>query len=224
MTCCAPTLPSRAAPDSDDEPPDGGAPAPRPLPAFRRTPPPASSAPWRSPISLDPRRARGGTRAPGQPGRGPGLVRRRAPGAAGGHRRSRSRQDRDVHAWQLPWALAVFLDRRGHWNDYATTPAHRARGGPAAGRPQMARRRPTSDLGHAYVALGRYDLAHGHLIRALDLYGELDDRAGEARTHLDHLRPCSPAQDRYREAIDQRPGRACGCSGPPGTTTAWPGP
>ena len=155
-------------------------------------------APWRSPISLDPAVPGVAPEHAGQPGRGPGLVRRRAPGADGGHRRSRG-EGCDAHAWQLPWALAVFLDRRGHWNDY-TASQHIAL--------EAARRLGDRDgqaqahqyLGHAYVALGRHDLAHSHLIQALAWYGELSDRAGEARMHLD-ISTVLARQGRYREAI-----------------------
>jgi hypothetical protein len=27
----------------------------------------------------------------------------------------------DIHTWQLAWILTTFLDRRGHWHDWATT-------------------------------------------------------------------------------------------------------
>jgi len=27
----------------------------------------------------------------------------------------------DTHTWQLAWTLETFLDRRGHWHDWAAT-------------------------------------------------------------------------------------------------------
>ena len=27
----------------------------------------------------------------------------------------------DAHAWQLPWTLALFFDRQGHWHDMAAS-------------------------------------------------------------------------------------------------------
>ena len=32
----------------------------------------------------------------------------------------------DTHAWQLPWAMASFLQARGHWQERAGDPAHGA--------------------------------------------------------------------------------------------------
>jgi hypothetical protein len=74
----------------------------------------------------------------------------------------------DTHTWQLTWALGTFLDRRGHWHDWA-----------AAGRTTVAAAQGLSDstvqvrahriLAHAYTVLGRLDDAHTQLSHALDL-------------------------------------------------------
>ena len=155
-------------------------------------------APWRSPISLDPA-------VPGVAPEHPASQDEALAWFDAEHRvllaatASAEEEGRDGHAWQLPWALAVFLDRRGHWNDYTTT-QHTAL--------EAARRLGDRDgqaqahqyLGHAYVALGRHDLAHSHLTQALAWYGELSDRAGEARMHLD-ISTVLARQGRYREAI-----------------------
>jgi tetratricopeptide (TPR) repeat protein len=105
----------------------------------------------------------------------------------------------DDHAWQLPWTLADFLDRRGHWNDYTATQrtalAATERLGDRSGQAHAHH-----DLGHAYVAAGRYEQAHGHLSQALALHGQLRDGAGEARAHLDFSIVLG-MQGRYREAI-----------------------
>ena len=128
----------------------------------------------------------------------------------------------DVYAWQLPWALAVFLDRLGHWNDYATTQRIALAAAQRLGD-RRGQAHAHHELGHAHVNLGRYEQAHDHLIRALELHGELDDRAGEARRNLASLRAAL-----WRRTVTARPsvttGMVCGCSGPRGTTMEWPGP
>ena len=40
----------------------------------------------------------------------------------------------DTHAWQIPWALGPFFNRRGRWQDYVGNPADRAGRGRAPGR------------------------------------------------------------------------------------------
>ncbi|MBO3743033.1 AfsR/SARP family transcriptional regulator [Actinoplanes flavus] len=90
----------------------------------------------------------------------------------------------DVHACQLPWTLATFFDRRGHWHDWVTA-QHEGleaarRLGARADQAQAHRL-----LANAYSNLRRYEDAHGHLGCALTLFGELGDDAGRAHVHLD---------------------------------------
>src|SRR5262249_36267917 len=103
----------------------------------------------------------------------------------------------DTHTWQLAWTLAPFLNRRGHWHDWA-----------AAGRAAVAAAQRLADpttqthahrnLASAYTRLGRFDDAHTQLSHALDLYRQVGDQVGQARTHhnLSHLweRQGHPAQ------------------------------
>jgi DNA-binding SARP family transcriptional activator/tetratricopeptide (TPR) repeat protein len=89
----------------------------------------------------------------------------------------------DAHAWQLAWALSTFLIRRGHWHDQAgaaqaAVAAADRLAHPAAGA--YARR----ELAAADTVLGRYDQAHAHLRRALDLHAEAGDPTDQAYTHL----------------------------------------
>jgi tetratricopeptide (TPR) repeat protein len=107
--------------------------------------------------------------------------------------------EQDRHAWQLPWVLADFLDRRGHWNDYTVT-QHIALAATERLGDLSGQARAHHDLGHAYVTAGRYEQAHSHLSRALALHGQLGDGAGEARAHLDFSIVVG-LQGRYREAI-----------------------
>jgi tetratricopeptide (TPR) repeat protein len=88
----------------------------------------------------------------------------------------------DTHAYQLAWALADFLERQGHWQDWVTSwltalPAAHRRGD----RPREAHGHHS--LASAYTRLGRHDEAHTHLRNALRLYQELDDLTGQAHTH-----------------------------------------
>jgi DNA-binding SARP family transcriptional activator/tetratricopeptide (TPR) repeat protein len=88
----------------------------------------------------------------------------------------------DTHAWQLAWAVADFLEQRGHWHYRASvdrTALDCARRlGDRPGQAYAHRR-----LASAYSGLSRHDEAQAHAAQALDLYAELGDRAGLARTH-----------------------------------------
>jgi DNA-binding SARP family transcriptional activator/tetratricopeptide (TPR) repeat protein len=89
----------------------------------------------------------------------------------------------DTHVEKIAWTLADFLDRRGHWQDWAA--AQRAavtatrRTGDRAGQARARR-----GLGRACTELGAYQEARGHFRRALGLYRQLGDTGGHARTHL----------------------------------------
>ncbi|HCT81532.1 MAG TPA: hypothetical protein DGT23_34160, partial [Micromonosporaceae bacterium] len=88
----------------------------------------------------------------------------------------------ETHAWQLAWALAPYLDRRGHWNDQVTT-AQTAlqaavRLNSVAGQAHAHR-----GLGNAYYRLGPIEMAKTHLERAIDLFQALDDITGQASAH-----------------------------------------
>ena len=88
----------------------------------------------------------------------------------------------DTHAWQISWALGLFLDLRGHWHDWV-----------AAEQIALAATQRLGDrVGQAFVLqrvagargkLGDHQAAHAHHQQALDIYIELGDRAGQADTH-----------------------------------------
>src|SRR5205814_5342681 len=67
----------------------------------------------------------------------------------------------DTHTWQLAWTLAAFLDRRGHWHDYAAIGRAAVA---AAGRPADASgpARAHPDLAYADRRAGRVLAAHHH--------------------------------------------------------------
>ena len=88
----------------------------------------------------------------------------------------------DVHAWQIPWAMADFLRWRGYWHEQAalqrTAVAATTRLGDAAGQAESRRL-----LANACARLAEYDEARTHLAACLELYQQIGDRAGQARTH-----------------------------------------
>jgi DNA-binding SARP family transcriptional activator len=90
----------------------------------------------------------------------------------------------DVHAWQLPWTLATYFDRRGHWNDWATVQQAAVASARRLGdRPAQAQAHRL--LANALSNLRRYDDTHTELTHALELFDDLADDAGRAHTHFD---------------------------------------
>jgi DNA-binding SARP family transcriptional activator/tetratricopeptide (TPR) repeat protein len=88
------------------------------------------------------------------------------------------------HAWQLAWALTTYLDRTGHWHDWASVARLALE---SAGRlaDPLGQAHAHRGLAGAAVWLGRYEEAHRNLRRALDLFAALDEPAGQAHVHLD---------------------------------------
>jgi DNA-binding SARP family transcriptional activator/tetratricopeptide (TPR) repeat protein/DNA-binding XRE family transcriptional regulator len=125
----------------------------------------------------------------------------------------------DVHAWQIPWTLADFMDRRGHWQEEAaiqgTALAAAERVADAAGQATSLRL-----LAHACERLGDYGHALARYAASLRLYQQLGDRVGEAKVqhllgvlaerqgrHADALGHAEQALRLY-QAIGHRPGEA----------------
>jgi DNA-binding SARP family transcriptional activator len=96
--------------------------------------------------------------------------------------REASAQRFDTHAWQLAWAVAHFLDRRGHWQDLLT--AQRI-GLEAAERAGDVYGQAISHRSMARAAgdLGLFDDALVHLRRTSGLFEELDDPIAQGDTH-----------------------------------------
>lgn len=106
-----------------------------------------------------------------------------------------------AQAWHLAWALPPFLDRRGHWQDWATTQTTALAAAERLGDlPKQARSHRS--LGGAYTQLGRWGEADHHLRRALEIYRDLHDRPGQAHTHLD-IDWLLDRQSRHRDALGQ---------------------
>jgi DNA-binding SARP family transcriptional activator/Tfp pilus assembly protein PilF len=105
----------------------------------------------------------------------------------------------DTHAWQIPWALGPFFNRRGRWRTYA-----------ASQRTALAAAQRLDDtlalahahhlLGHAQLQMSDYETAEPNFRRALDLFRELQDRANESVV-LNGLAGMLEKQERYEEAL-----------------------
>jgi DNA-binding SARP family transcriptional activator/tetratricopeptide (TPR) repeat protein len=119
----------------------------------------------------------------------------------------------DVHACQLPSALATYLGRRGHWHDWiavqgmALTAARRLADEAAQARAQLS-------LGRAYERFCRYSDSYACVRQALTLYEKLGDHIGQADAHLTSAR-LGEMQGRHAESLRHaeqslRHFRACG--------------
>lgn len=90
----------------------------------------------------------------------------------------------DRYAWQIPWTLRTFLDRRGHWHEMQST--HRtalaaARRADDATAEAIARR----GLGRAALRLRDFQASLRHTSQALGIHAASGDRLGQANAHYD---------------------------------------
>jgi tetratricopeptide (TPR) repeat protein len=83
------------------------------------------------------------------------------------------------HMWQLPWAIANYLDRAGHWEELAAMTAV-ALEAVAEARPQS---RIRFSQARAAFRLGQTDTSLDFYLTALALFEEIDDDLGQALTH-----------------------------------------
>ena len=105
----------------------------------------------------------------------------------------------DAHAWQIPWCLVNFFDRRGYWHDWVAT---QQTGLAAAQRlgDRFGEANACQNLGIVYEVLGRHQAARDQLQYALDLYRQLGLPGARARCHLDLARAYE-GQNRYVDAL-----------------------
>jgi DNA-binding SARP family transcriptional activator/Tfp pilus assembly protein PilF len=125
----------------------------------------------------------------------------------------------DVHAWELPWAIADYLEFHGMWQDMAVVQeaalAAAQRLGDAAAQASAHR-----SVGRARFNLRDWGEARAHLSQALRLYQELGDGEGQARVLLsmgkamERMGRLEEALGHAREALalyeqaEYRPGQA----------------
>jgi tetratricopeptide (TPR) repeat protein len=104
----------------------------------------------------------------------------------------------DVHAWQIPWALAEFLDRRGRFRDLATVQgtalAAATRLSDTAAQAECLRL-----LAYTSARLGDHDQALARYAAGLQLFQQLGDRLGQARVQQ-LLGLLAESQGRYADA------------------------
>jgi tetratricopeptide (TPR) repeat protein/transcriptional regulator with XRE-family HTH domain len=106
----------------------------------------------------------------------------------------------DSHAWQLPWAMAAFLQTRGQWQDWAATQrtalAAATRVGDTAAQALASR-----ILANACSYLGDHDQSRRYYASSLALYQRLGDRRGEAKIH-EGLCWLADGQGSYADALE----------------------
>jgi DNA-binding SARP family transcriptional activator/tetratricopeptide (TPR) repeat protein len=105
----------------------------------------------------------------------------------------------DTHAWQLPWTLGPFHNRRGWWRTYVASQETALAAAQRLGDP-LALAHAYHLLGHAQAQMSAYDAAEPNFRRALDMFRELEDRANEAVV-LNGLAGMLEKQERYPEAL-----------------------
>jgi DNA-binding SARP family transcriptional activator/tetratricopeptide (TPR) repeat protein/DNA-binding XRE family transcriptional regulator len=105
----------------------------------------------------------------------------------------------DVCAWQLPWAMANFLEWRGYWAEWEATLRTAVLAATRLGD-TAAKAATRRMLAHTYARRGEYDQARIHLTDCLGLYRRLGDPLGEARVHQT-LGWVAEYQDRKDDAL-----------------------
>jgi DNA-binding SARP family transcriptional activator/tetratricopeptide (TPR) repeat protein len=110
-----------------------------------------------------------------------------------------ARTGHDRHVWQLAWTMADFLDRQGHWHDYAATQRAALTAARRLADPSL-QAYAHRILGRACTHLSRFDDAHTHLGHALDHYERCGEQVGQALTHH-NLTLVLERQGRHTEAL-----------------------
>jgi DNA-binding SARP family transcriptional activator/tetratricopeptide (TPR) repeat protein len=105
----------------------------------------------------------------------------------------------DTYAWQIPWTLGPFFNRRGRWRDYIASQETALAAARRLGD-TLALAHAHHLLGHVQSQVGEYDAADPNFRKALDLFRELGDRGNEAVV-LNGLAGMLEKQERYQEAL-----------------------
>lgn len=105
----------------------------------------------------------------------------------------------DRHVWQLAWTLAAYLERHGHWQEWAAVGQAALAAGQRSGD-LIAQAHAHRWLGDMFGRRGQHQDAHTHLRQALALYEQLGDGPRQATAHLT-LGVLLGQQARYAEAL-----------------------
>jgi DNA-binding SARP family transcriptional activator/tetratricopeptide (TPR) repeat protein len=105
----------------------------------------------------------------------------------------------DIHAWQISWCIAEYLDRSGRFDQLGIT-ASTALAAASRLEDRQAQALTHGSLGRVLIERGSYSDGLLHLNRSLDLQRQLRDHQGEALTHtaLAHTRAM---QGEHRDAL-----------------------
>ncbi|MFD9733595.1 BTAD domain-containing putative transcriptional regulator [Umezawaea sp. NPDC059074] len=111
-----------------------------------------------------------------------------------------AKQGFDRHAWQIAWAIAVDLDRGGHWVEWIDTQSTALAAAERLGdlRPQE---RAHAALGHAHGRLRDLESARKHFTHALALGESLGDPRTQAGAH-NNLGWMAEQDGRFDVALD----------------------
>ncbi|WP_051174153.1 ATP-binding protein [Amycolatopsis orientalis] len=105
----------------------------------------------------------------------------------------------DSHAWQIPWTLTTFFNRRGYLDEYVSAQRIGLRAAERTGDP-LGQSHCHRYLGNALALSGKHDEAVPHFERALMLFDELGDSFGKAFAYRS-LSWVLELSGRYREAL-----------------------
>jgi len=105
----------------------------------------------------------------------------------------------DVHAWQLPWAMARFLDTLARWREWVMAAQDALAAAERLGD-QAALADAHHRLGCALDRVRSAEQAESHLEQAVSLYHELGDRTGEANARISLAAACGE-QGRNADAL-----------------------
>jgi tetratricopeptide (TPR) repeat protein len=105
----------------------------------------------------------------------------------------------DAYVGQLAWTLAAYLERHGHWQEWATVGQAALAAGQRSGD-LIAQAHAHRWLGDMCARRGRHQDAHAHLRQSLALYEELGDGPRQASAHLT-LGVLLGQQAQYAEAL-----------------------
>ena len=95
----------------------------------------------------------------------------------------------DAHAWQIPWAVAGFLDWRGYWHQRAAVLRAAVAAADRLADP-AGQAESRGLLASSCMGLGEYAEAHALLASCLEHYEQTGDRAGQARIQQSSCSAC----------------------------------